>query len=63
MKLKFSISFKKQLSEKLLDLGNLSLGALALGQFVSSQDFSPMVFLGGVTMFLTCYFVSYVVSS
>lgn len=60
--LKISPKFRGQLSEKLMDLGNLGLGALALGQFVTDRQFSPVLFLGGVTLFFTCYLVSYLIS-
>ncbi len=60
---KFSSAFKSKLSEKLMDLGNLSLGALALGQLVSNLPFSWVSFTGGVALFFACYFISYMLYS
>lgn len=46
-----------------MDLGNLSLGAMALGQFVSDKGFSISVFFWGVVTFIACYLTSFLISS
>jgi hypothetical protein len=63
VKVRFSAKFKTQLSEKLMDLGNLALAGLAFGQFISNKPFSLMIFIGGVLFSVSCYMGSYVVSS
>jgi hypothetical protein len=60
-KAKLKTSFKEKFSEKLMDLGNLILFGLALGQFVSEKDFSIPVFLLGFVLAASCYVVSYMI--
>ena len=45
-----------------MDLGNLGLGALAFGQFISDKPFSAPIFSGGVMFCISCYIGSYVIS-
>jgi len=54
--------FRSKLSEKLMDLGNLIIAALALGQFVSGKEFSLVVFVTGVILTFLCYIISYIIS-
>lgn len=61
-RLRFSKVFKARLSEKLMELGNLTIGALVLGQFVSDRPFSAPVFIVGVVLAVLCYSVSYLIS-
>ena len=44
---KVSKAFRSRLSEKLMDLGNLSLVSLAFGQFLSAGDLSVPLILSG----------------
>ncbi|OGK22604.1 hypothetical protein A3C98_04230 [Candidatus Roizmanbacteria bacterium RIFCSPHIGHO2_02_FULL_37_15] len=60
---KISSKFRDKLSEKLMDLGNLTLATLALGQFVTDKKFSWAVFGWGVIFMLLCYLMSYIISS
>jgi len=46
-----------------MDLGNLTLATLALGQFVTDKKFSWAVFGWGVIFMLLCYLMSYIISS
>lgn len=51
--------FRSRLSEKLMDLGNLSFAGLVLGQFVGGQEFDANLFAVGILFAATCYLVSY----
>lgn len=59
---RFSDQFRSTLSEKLMELGNLILLALAISQIVGTQAFSATVFIAGVIFMLMCYIVSYIIS-
>lgn len=61
-KRKVSLTFRKLLSEKLLDLGNLIAGAFVLGQFVNGKDFLLIVFFSGIILTVLCYTISYSLS-
>lgn len=54
--------FRAVLSEKLMDLGNLAVAALVLGQFVSGRELLLTQFLAGIAVLLICYIISYVIS-
>jgi hypothetical protein len=58
--LKFTAKFRLQLSEKLMDLGNITIAGLVLGQFFA-KNFSPSQFIFGVIMAIVCYMVAYLV--
>ena len=60
---KISASFRKLLSEKIMDLGNLTIGALVLGQFVSGHEFSLSLFIIGFALMMVCYIISFITSS
>lgn len=55
--------FRSNLSEKLMDLGNLTAVALVLGQFIAQKDFSIAIFFWGLILTILCYVISYLVSS
>ena len=61
--IKIKIGFRLQLSEKLMDLGNLVAAALVFGQFISGKEFSIMLFSIGIILMSACYIVSYIVNS
>jgi len=61
-KAKISSKFRDRLSEKLMELGNLTLATLALGQFVTDKKFSWSVFGWGVIFMFLCYLMSYIIS-
>jgi len=42
-----------------MELGNLTIGALVLGQFVSEKQFSGSVFMAGVLLAVLCYTGNY----
>lgn len=61
-KRKVSPQFRARFSEKLMDLGNLVIAGLALGQFISGREFSLILFLLGIILAASCYIISYLVS-
>lgn len=61
-KRKVSAQFRERLSEKLMDLGNLVIAGLLIGQFVSGREFSINVFVTGAIIALLCYLISYIIS-
>lgn len=61
-KLRFSQEFRARLSGKVMELGNLTVGALVLGQFVTNREFSTLAFIAGIVLAVLCYSVSYLVS-
>lgn len=54
--------FKSRFSEKLMDLGNITLAAFVLSQFVSDKNFSFSVFTLGIVFAIISYAVSYYIS-
>ncbi len=61
-KQKVNPQFRIQLSEKLMDLGNLAIAALIFGQLVGGKEFSIPILILGVSLATACYFISYIVS-
>jgi len=61
MKLKVTREFRSHLSEKLMDLGNLVIVAMTIGQFVEKKQFSILVFISGIILTILCYIISYVI--
>ena len=61
-KLKISLDFRLVLAEKIMDLGNLTIAALALGQLLSGKEFSAVIFSTGILLMVLCYIVSFTVS-
>ncbi len=59
----FSKQFRKQLSEKLMDLGNIVAGAIVVGPIFSKHEFSVITLIIGVIMSSSCYWISYNVSN
>lgn len=59
--MKGSSAFRKLFAEKLMDLGNLSIGALVLGQFVTDRAFSNTLFVSGFVTMLILYTLSYII--
>ena len=62
-RLVFRAQFRSRLSEKLMELGNLVLVGLTLGQFVASKSFSTEQFVTGIILAIACYITSYIVGS
>lgn len=62
-KSKVTPAFRVRLSEKLMDLGNLVIAGLIIGQFVSGKEFSVSLFVIAVIVALLCYLISYIISS
>jgi len=54
--------FRSLLSDKLMDLGNFVAAALVFGQFVSGREFSMVLFGIGISLMVSCYLISYIVS-
>jgi hypothetical protein len=55
------IGFRRTLSDKLMDLGNLIVVGMAVGQFGSNSTFSYGIFTTGIFLTVLCYIVSYAV--
>jgi hypothetical protein len=51
--------FLDKLADKLLDTGNITLGALVVGQFLGGQPFSLWLAVGGVVAWLGLLGLSY----
>lgn len=60
--IKFSSQFRQQLSEKLMELGNIIAGALIFTPFLSKNGFSIIIFVLGITLTTLCYCFSYFIS-
>ena len=52
---------RKFISDKLGTLGNIAVGALIFGQFLSKESFHFPSFSFGVTCWVTCYLAGYFV--
>ncbi len=61
-KFKVKPKFRSIFSEKLMDLGNLAIAALVLGQFVSGREISVQQFFVGLMIMVVCYTISLLVS-
>ncbi|MEK7518194.1 MAG: hypothetical protein AAB583_06655 [Patescibacteria group bacterium] len=61
-RIKIKQEFRLQLSEKLMDLGNLVAAALIIGQFISDREFSVTLFIIGMILAIILYLASYIVS-
>ena len=59
---KISSKFRARLSEKLMELGNLTVVALTFIQLVGDIKFSKSAFLAGILLLILCYFISYLIS-
>jgi hypothetical protein len=59
---KFSPEFRKRLSEKLMELGNIIAGALIFTPFLSKNSFSIIIYVLGITLTTLCYCFSYFIS-
>lgn len=62
VKRRVSPQFRARLSDKLMDLGNLVIAGLIIGQFVSGKEFSVNLFATGAIIALLCYLISYIIS-
>lgn len=62
VKVTFSHEFRHQLSEKLMDLGNVIAGALIFTPFLSEKTFSIIIFFLGFILTTICYCFSYFIS-
>ncbi len=62
-KFRINSKFRERFSEKLMDLGNLTAGALVFGQFLSGKEFSLSLFTIGIGVMVVCYFISFIISS
>jgi len=54
--------FRSQFSEKLMDLGNITITALVLSQFISDKKFSLSMFVFGIILAIISYVISYLIS-
>lgn len=61
-KQKIISKFRINLSEKVMDLGNLAFVALVIGQFIGGKELSLALLISGVVFMLMCYIISYIVS-
>ncbi|OGK17565.1 hypothetical protein A3D80_01565 [Candidatus Roizmanbacteria bacterium RIFCSPHIGHO2_02_FULL_40_13b] len=59
MKLRFPSEYKKQLSEKLMEMGNFIFVGFVVSHFVEYGKISSQLFITGFTTGLLFYFISY----
>ena len=52
---------RKFVSDKLGTLGNIAVGALIFGQFLSKESFRFPSFLFGTVFWVTCYVTGYLI--
>ncbi len=50
---------RRAIAEKVMELGNLILVALAIGQLLALPKFNEMVAVFGIVLFIEAYFVAY----
>ena len=62
-KRRISPQFRARFSEKLMDLGNLIIAGLVIGQFAIGKEFSMNLFFIAAVIALLCYAASYIISS
>ena len=53
--------FADKLSEKLMDVANLTVGALVVGQFLGGQAFQVILAIVGLVIWLLLYTTAYFV--
>lgn len=56
------ILFRSLFAEKLMDLGNITVTALVLSQFISDKKFSLLMFVFGIILAIISYVISYLIS-
>jgi len=52
---------RKFISDKLGTVGNIAVGALIFGQFLSEEVFRFPLFLFGVAFWITCYLTGHLI--
>ena len=55
-------AFRSLFAEKLMDLGNITITALVLSQFISDKKFSLSMFVFGIFLAIISYVISYLIS-
>ena len=61
-RIKVSLKFRQLLAEKLMDLGNLVVTGLVIGQFVSGMEISLPLMFGGFFFGILCYIISFLIT-
>ncbi len=59
----FSHGFRVRFAEKLMELANISIGALVFAPFISEKNFSILISILGIILAVICYSVSYIISN
>ncbi len=50
----------KNLAKSIYDVGKLTFGALVLGSLISPNPFKLTYFLGGLTLFMVCFAIAFI---
>ncbi len=50
----------RNLAKSIYDVGKLTFGALVLGSLISPSSFELKYFLGGLTLFMVCFAVAFI---
>ena len=50
----------RNLAKSIYDVGKLTFGALVLGSLISPRSFELKYFLGGLTLFMVCFAVAFI---
>lgn len=61
-KIKLTTKYRELLAEKLMDLGNLIITGLVIGQFISGIEISVPLMLGGFFSGIFCYIISFLIT-
>ena len=50
----------RNLAKAIYDVGKLTFGALVLGSLISPGSFKLKYFLGGLTLFMVCFAIAFI---
>ena len=50
----------KNLAKSIYDVGKLTFGALVLGSLISPNPFKLKYFVGGLTLFIICFAIAFI---
>ena len=50
----------RNLAKAIYDVGKLTFGALVLGSLISPNPFELEYFLGGLTLFMVCFAIAFI---
>ena len=49
------------LAKSIYDVGKLTFGALVLGSLISQNPFEIKYFIGGLTLFIVCFAIAFII--